>query len=111
MPLHLENLQLQHLYRSLDFLGKHKEKIEKRLFNLKPDVVFYDTISIYFEGKEPEGLAKKGVSRNSCSDTNQVIIGILMTGDAIPIGCKIFPGSIYDSRALKVALNALSRRF
>ena len=51
------------------FLDEHKEKIEeslfervKNLFNLKLDVVFYDTTSTYFEGKGPEGLAKKGFS-------------------------------------------------
>ena len=29
---HLEGLELQHLYRSLDFLDEHKEKIEESLF-------------------------------------------------------------------------------
>jgi len=114
----LEGLQLQHLYRSLDFLDEHKEKIEKdlfervkNLFNLKLDVVFYDTTSIYFEGEGPESLAVKGFSRDHRPDTNQVIIGILMTGEGIPIGCEIFPGNMYDSKTLKTALATLSRRF
>jgi len=29
---HLEGLELQHLYRSLDFLDEHKEKIAESLF-------------------------------------------------------------------------------
>jgi len=37
----------------------------KDLFNLKFDVVFYDTTSIYFEGKGSEDLAKKGFSRKN----------------------------------------------
>jgi len=28
---HLEELELQHLYRSLDFLDEHREKIEESL--------------------------------------------------------------------------------
>jgi transposase len=115
---HLENLQLQHLYRSLDFLDKHKEKIEeslfekvKNLFNLTLDVVFYDTTSIYFEGEGPEVLGAKGFSRDHRPDTNQVIIGIIMTGEGIPIGCEVFPGNVYDSKTLKTALDTLSRRF
>ncbi len=114
----LECLQLQHLYRSLDFLDEHKEKIEKdlfervkNLFNLKLNVVFYDTTSIYFEGEGPESLAVKGFSRGHRPDTNQVIIGILMTGEGIPIGCEIFPGNMYDSKTLKTDLATLSRRF
>ncbi|GAH97412.1 unnamed protein product, partial [marine sediment metagenome] len=114
----LECLQLQHLYRSLNFLDEHKEKIEKdlfervkNLFNLKLNVVFYDTTSIYFEGEGPESLAVKGFSRGHRPDTNQVIIGILMTGEGIPIGCEIFPGNMYDSKTLKTDLATLSRRF
>jgi len=114
----LEGLELHHLYRSLDFLDEHKEEIEgslfermKNLFNLKLDLVFYDTTSIYFEGEGPEGIARKGFSRDNRPDTNQVIIGILMTGEGIPIGCEVFPGNIYDSKTLRVALNTLSRRF
>lgn len=37
----------------------------RNLFNLTLDVVFYDTTSIYFEGKGPEGLAEKGFSRDN----------------------------------------------
>ncbi|TKJ44632.1 IS1634 family transposase [Candidatus Aerophobetes bacterium Ae_b3b] len=111
-------LELQHLYRSLDFLDEHKEKIEedlfervKSLFNLKLDVVFYDTTSIYFEGDGPENLATKGFSRDNRPDTNQVVIGILMTGEGIPVGCESFPGNFHDAKTLKVALRSLSRRF
>jgi len=114
----LEGLQLHHLYRSLDFLDEHKEEIEtslfqriRNLFNLKLDVVFYDTTSIYFEGEGPEGIARKGFSRDHRPDTNQVIVGILMTGEGIPIGCEVFPGNMYDAKTVKIALSTLSKRF
>ena len=113
-----ETLKLQHLYRSLDFLDEYKEKIEedlfervKNLFSLKIDVVFYDTTSIYFEGKEEENFATKGFSRDNRPDTNQVVIGILMSAEGIPVGCESFPGNLHDAKTLKVALGSLSRRF
>jgi len=114
----LEGLELQHFYRTLDFLDEHKEKIEmslfekvRNLFNLSLDVVFYDTTSIYFEGKGPEGLAKKGFSRDNHPEDNQVVIGILLSGEGIPIACEIFPGNMHDSKTLKRALSSLSHRF
>jgi len=115
---HFDGLELHHLYRALDFLDEHKEKIEdslfdnvKDLFNLKLDVVFYDTTSIYFEGKGPENLAKKGFSKDNHPEDNQVVIGILTTGEGFPIACEIFPGSMYDAKTLREALTILSGRF
>ncbi len=111
-------LKLQHFYRSLDFLDKHKPGIEeelfcevKDLFNLPLDIVFYDTTSVYFEGEGPEGLAKKGYSKDKRPDLNQILVGILMTKEGIPIGCEVFPGNCYDGSTLKHALEILSKRF
>ena len=51
-----EELEVQHLYRAMDFLIEHKEEIEKSLFfqlgdllNLDVEIVFYDTTSLHFE--------------------------------------------------------------
>ena len=111
-------LKLQHFYRCLDFLDEHKPEIEeelfgevKDLFNLELDVVFYDTTSVYFEGEGPEGLAQKGYSKDKRPDLNQILIGVLMTKEGIPIGCEVFPGNCYDGSTLKCALEVLSKRF
>lgn len=111
-------LRLQHFYRCLDFLDEHKPEIEeelfgevKDLFNLELDVVFYDTTSVYFEGEGPEGLAQKGYSKDKRPDLNQILIGVLMTKEGIPIGCEVFPGNCYDGSTLKCALEVLSKRF
>ena len=57
----LENLQLHHSYRALDFLAEYKDEIEEELFSqignlfdLKLDLVFWDTTTTYFEGKGPQ---------------------------------------------------------
>lgn len=111
-------LRLQHFYRCLDFLDEHKPEMEeelfcevKDLFNLPLDIVFYDTTSVYFEGEGPEGLAQKGYSKDKRPDLNQILIGVLMTKEGIPIGCEVFPGNCYDGSTLKCALEVLSKRF
>jgi hypothetical protein len=50
-----ESLELQHLYRAMDFLEAHKEAIERAIFfrvadllSLDVDVIFYDTTSLHF---------------------------------------------------------------
>ena len=82
-----------------------------RTFGLKLEVVFYDTTSTYFEGKGPEGLAKRGFSKDNHPENSQVVIGVLMRDEGIPIGCEVYPGNFHDAKTLRIALYDLSRRF
>jgi len=61
----LEKLQLHHYYRALDYLAEHKDEMEEKLFvnirnlfDLKLDLVFWDTTTTYFEGRAPGWLKK-----------------------------------------------------
>jgi len=87
----LEKLQLHHYYRALDYLAEHKNKIEEELFaqihslfDLKLDLVFWDTITTYFEGRGPQ-MAERGYSKDRRSDCQQLVIGVLMTQDGFPV--------------------------
>jgi hypothetical protein len=113
-----EGLELHHLYRSLDFLAEHMGTIEEALFgrmrdlfSLNVKLVLFDTTSTYFEGGGPEGLAEPGYSRDRRSDRVQVIIGVLMTGDGIPVAHYVFPGNTADIDAFRQALTDVKQRF
>src|SRR5712691_2424682 len=63
--------QLHAWYRTLDRLVRAKNTIEvalyqrlRDLFSIKPDLIFYDITSTYFEGAGPEELARHGHSRD-----------------------------------------------
>ena len=113
-----ESLQLQHFYRSLDFLAEHKEELEERLFSrvrdlftLELDVVFYDTTTSYVHGLHPEELVKFGYSRDNRPDRRQIAIGILMTKDGTPVGHQVFPGNFADVECFLAALADLRCRY
>lgn len=113
-----ESLQLQHFYRALDFLAEYKDKLEvqlferiRNLFNMDLDLVFWDTTSTYFEGNGTEELAHYGYSKDKRSDRLQIVIGLLMTKEGIPVAHQIFPGNISDVNTFKAALEDLRRRF
>jgi len=113
-----EGLELHHLYRSLDFLAEHMDAIEegifgrvRDLFSLNVKLVLFDTTSTYFEGRGPEGLAEFGYSRDRRSDRMQVVIGVLMTGEGIPVAHYLFPGNTADINAFRKAVADLRRRF
>lgn len=104
-------------YRSMDYLEKMKEDLEKDLyyelcdlFTLKLNLVFYDTTSSYFEGKGPS-LAKHGKSRDHRPDKHQIVIGLLVTDEGIPIAHKVFEGDKADKATVIDTINHLKRRF
>lgn len=114
----LEGLELQHYYRALDFLAGQKETIEERLFaqvrdlfHLKLDIVFWDTTSTYLEGKGPEPLARFGHSKDSRPDRLQLVLGLLMTREGIPVAHEVFPGNTSDIKTFISVLKALKQRF
>ena len=56
-------------------------------------------------------MAKFGYSRDRRSDRVQVIIGVPMTGDYIPVAHYVFPGNTADIHAFRKALSKVRRRF
>ncbi|WP_313884929.1 IS1634 family transposase [Desulfofundulus sp. TPOSR] len=112
-----KELELHHFYRALDFLILHKETIElelfeqtKNLFNLELDLVFWDTTSTYFTGNGPEGLAEYGYSKDHRSDRVQIIVGVLMTREGIPVAHQVFPGNT-DIETFKKVIHDTQTRF
>lgn len=113
-----ESLRLPHFYRSLSALWKHKEEIEQTLyargldlFNSELDLVFFDTTSTYFEGKQLAGWAKLGKSKDHRPDHLQLVVGVVMRRDGLPICCEIWPGNMADVKTLVPVINALKQRF
>jgi len=125
--VHLEGaagLELQHLYRAMDFLEANKEAIEKAIYfrmadllNLDVEIVFYDTTSLHFEVDEEDrgfgerdevhgslaagrktygALRKRGHSKNGRFDAPQIVVGLAVTRDGFPVRHWIFPGNTVD---------------
>jgi len=104
-------------YRSMDCLEKMKENIEGflcnklcNLFTLKLNLVFYDTTSSYFEGEGPS-MAKHGNSKDHRPDKHQIVIGLLVTDEGIPIAHEVFPGDKPDKTTVVKAIDDLKKRF
>lgn len=108
--LNPEPVRLQHLYRAMDFLLEHEEEIQRKvfnatadLFNLEVDLILFDTTSTYFETDEEDedGLRRYGHSKDHRSDLPQVVIGLAVTKDGIPVRCWVLPGNTHDSKTVE----------
>jgi transposase len=109
--------QLDSWYRTLDRLLEAKEDIEtalyarlRDLFSLKPDLVFYDITSTYFEGSGPGGLARHGYSRDGKWRNPQVIVGVVMVG-GWPIVHHVWEGNRLDESTVSEVVKELRERF
>ena len=113
---------LQQYYRALDVVCEHKDVIERHVYaavcdltNLNLTLACYDLTSSYLEG-DPASHARFpskafGYSRDKRGDRPQVVIGLLTSGDGIPIAHHVFAGGTQDSTTLKGVLDDLVARF
>jgi len=111
-----EDEQLHTYYRSLDYLCKAKKTIEKELYyrllgyGLDNSLVLYDITSTYFEGEQAE-IGKKGFSRDKRWDLDQIVVGIVMSRDGVPIAHHVFEGNRLDKTTVKEVVEDLKKRF
>ena len=109
-------------YRALDAVAGLKEGTEEFLFgrlcdltNIDLKFVCYDLTSTYLEGATApsDRFESKafGYSRDRRADRPQVVIGLLCTGDGIPIAHHVFAGNTADASTLPGVLADLTERF
>lgn len=113
----LPECRLHHLYRSLDILERSKEMLEmnlfqlnRSLFNMKVDVVFFDVTTFHFESVRQDSLRDFGFSKNGKFNEVQVVLGMLIDQAGRPVGYELFPGHTFDGNTLEKALDHLERR-
>ncbi|MCP3856508.1 MAG: IS1634 family transposase [Actinomycetia bacterium] len=122
MPQGWVGPSLDQYYRALDAVAAAKEATETELFvrlcdltNMDLRFVCYDLTSTYFEGatgpSERFPSRAFGYSRDKRGDRPQIVIGLLCTGDGIPIAHHVFTGNTNDAATLPGVLADLAERF
>jgi transposase len=104
----LPAIDVQVLYRAMDRLLEQQEKLEKEIYwavsdllNLEVDILFFDTTSTYFESEDETDLKKRGYSKDKRGDLPQVVIGLAVTRDGIPVRHWVFPGNTADMNTIE----------
>jgi hypothetical protein len=112
-----QDLELHHLYLAMDFFEKHKAVVEKAIYfkmadlmNADVDLIFYDTTSLHFEIDEEDEdetvskrlsraygpQRKRGHSKNGRTDAPQIVVGLAVTRDGLPVRSWVFSGETSD---------------
>jgi Transposase DDE domain len=127
-----EELNLHHLYRAMGFLGEtiepegekilgiarcNKDLIEEVLFERRRDLftevdlVFFDTTSLYFEGRGGETIGQRGHSKDHRPDLHQMVGGMALDVEGRPICSEMWPGNTADVKTLLPVVNRMRARF
>ena len=105
---------LEKLYRTLPFLANQKENLEKHLnkqLSARMDrdlsVAFYDVTTYYFESVRADNLKRFGYSKDNKVNQVQVVMGLLIDSNGIPISYELFPGNTNDFKTLEPVMRKL----
>ena len=101
------NFELQHIYRSLEFIAKENDFIQSELYknSLKlskrnDKILYYDCTNYFFEIEQEEGIKQYGPSKEH--RPNPIVqMGLFMDGDGIPLAFSISEGNKNEQLTLK----------
>ena len=96
------DLKLEQMYEAMDLLYDHAEEVEKHvffqtanLFNLKVDIIFYDTTTASFPIDQEDDLRRFGHSKEG-TWAPQVVVALAVTPEGLPVKSWVFPGNTAD---------------
>jgi transposase len=93
------------------------DAIEEALYRHRQPVfgevslAFFDTTTLWFEGKGGETLGRRGHSKDYRPHLNQVVLGIVLDGEDRPIASFLMPGNTADVITLLPVVARLEQRF
>ena len=114
-----EKINDDRLYRGLDVLGAHKDKLCEHLmeryrswFGVNFEFLLYDVTSTFFEGQALDNAkAARGYSRDSRPDCKQVCIGLVCTPEGLPLCFEVFAGNRSDVTTVEEIVKVMEEKY
>ena len=120
----LASMDEDQAYRAMDLMvqADAQAQVQEAVFfavadllNLEVDVLLFDTTSTYFErdAEDPDnaegepGFRRYGHSKDHRSDLPQIVIGLAVTKEGIPVRCWCWPGHTNDQTVLPEVKDAM----
>src|SRR3954470_1972408 len=114
----LEAMDEDQAYRAMDLLveADAQAHVQEAVFfacadllNLEVDLLFFDSTSTYFERDEPDPAGEDGApafrayghSKDHRPDLPQIVIGLAVTREGIPVRVWCWPGNTNDMSVIK----------
>jgi transposase len=109
--------EVEYFYRSMDYLLKAKDEIERmlfdrlrNLFSISVRLTFYDITSTFFY-TDSCPLAFNGHSRDNRPDKKQIVIGVVTSYEGYPLKHYVFEGNTKDETTVGKVVGDLKRDY
>jgi len=107
---------LSRMYRVSDLLLKHRDALERHLFererdlfNLDCTITLYDLTNTFFEGNAQENpMAARGRSKEKRSDCPLVTLALVLDSSGFPRSSKVFAGNAGEAATLEEMIETLA---
>ena len=63
-------------------------------------LVFYDVTTLYFETFKSDGLRETGFSKDGKAQQPQILVGLMVSPEGLPVGYNVFPGNTFEGHTL-----------
>jgi transposase len=97
---HTERKVLDHTYEKM--LALRKEKLH---------LILFDATTLHFESFKKDALRLCGYSKVSKHNQPQLVLGLMITKEGLPLGYDVYPGNHFDGHTIRSALKRVARRY
>lgn len=112
------DIRVYSIYRYLNTLHERQMEQVKEislrhtlgLFGGQLSVVFYDVTTLYFEAADEDDLRKTGFSKDGKHRHQQIVLGLLVSGEGYPLDYDIFEGNKYKGDTLLLVVEHFDRK-
>lgn len=112
-------IDISKVYRYLDKLyNTQKALIEqisyehsRKITGQKPQIVFYDVTTIYFETDNQDELRLSGFSKEGRHSNPQILLALLVNQDGYPLAYEIFEGRKYEGHTMLPVIETFKKKY
>lgn len=111
-------LSVYTIYRFMDaFHSRHKDDVEDIAYRYTKNrlgtiaVVFYDMTTLYFETEDEDGFRKIGFSKDGKFQNPQIMLGLLVGEEGLPLGYDLFEGNTFEGHTLLPMLKRIQAKY
>ncbi len=113
------DIDLQHIYRSMDVIHPLKDEFQKQAFTAAHkgifkdpvDCLFFDVTTLYFESVAQDELKDFGFSKDQKHHSVQIVLALVVNREGIPLAYETFKGNMSETKTLIPVLKKMKTQF